>query len=414
VREAPVDVVRRTDQQRLALGRRGPCVSVFLPTHRAGREAEQAPIRLKNLLQQATDALTADGVRAPEIDRLLAPLRGLLDDRLFWQYQSDGLALFSRPGWWRSFRVPLDLPELAVVDDRFHVTSLLAGDGHFVLALSQNQIRLLEGTRDRVEEVDLPGVPLGIRDALQGEEVQKQLQLYVADRGGVGASGIYHGQGHPGEGQAERVLRYFRKVDRGLREVLAGDRAPMVLAAVEHLSPIFRKANTYPQLVDEVVPGSPEGLSPHELHARAWPIVEPLFLRAQREAAARYDRLAGTGLTSQDAQDIVRAAEDSRIETLFISHDPAGPSGAAADVPVSDGDGGLRDVMERTTVTALSKGATVYVFPAGEVPGGGNAAAVFRYPTQALKPFRPLPLVSWGDGGGEEPVAGQPAGWKKA
>jgi hypothetical protein len=150
-----------------------------------------------------------------------------------------------------------------------------------------------------VEEVDLPGVPLGVRDALQGEEVQKQLQLYVADRGGVGAGGVYHGHGHPGERQAERILRYFRKVDRGLREVLAGERAPMVLAAVEHLSPIFRKANTYPQLVDEVVPGSPEGLSPHELHARAWPIVEPLFLRAQRAAAARYDWLAGTSLTSQ-------------------------------------------------------------------------------------------------------------------
>jgi hypothetical protein len=260
-----MDVLRRTDLQRLALGRPGPCVSVFLPIHRAGREVEQAPIRLKNLLRQATDALKTDGVRAAEIDRLLAPLRRLLDDRLFWQYQSDGLALFSRPGWWRSFRVPLDLPELAVVDDRFHVSPLLpllVGDRRFfVLAFSQNQIRLLEGTRDRVEEIDLPGVPLGVRDALQGQEVQKQLQLYVADRGGVGAGGIYHGHGHPGDGQAERILRYFRKVDRGLREVLAGERAPMVLAAVGHLAPIWRKANTYPQLVDEVLAGSPESLS---------------------------------------------------------------------------------------------------------------------------------------------------------
>lgn len=238
---------------------------MFLPIHRAGREVEQAPIRLKNLLRQATDALKTDGVRAAEIGRLLAPLRRLLDDRLFWQYQSDGLALFSRPGWWRSFRVPLDLPELAVVDDRFHVSPLLpllVGDRRFfVLAFSQNQIRLLEGTRDRVEEIDLPGVPLGVRDALQGQEVQKQLQLYVADRGGVGAGGIYHGHGHPGDGQAERILRYFRKVDRGLREVLAGERAPMVLAAVGHLAPIWRKANTYPQLVDEVLAGSPESLS---------------------------------------------------------------------------------------------------------------------------------------------------------
>jgi hypothetical protein len=47
----------KTDLQRLALRRHGPCVSVFLPTHRAGREVEQAPMRLKNLLRQETDAL---------------------------------------------------------------------------------------------------------------------------------------------------------------------------------------------------------------------------------------------------------------------------------------------------------------------------------------------------------------------
>jgi hypothetical protein len=204
----------------------------------------------------------------------------------------------------RALRVPLDLPELAVVADRFHISPLLpllTGDGHFfVLALSQHQIRLLEGTRDRLEEVHLPGVPLGVRDALQGREAQKQLQLYVADRGGVAARGIFHGHGSAGDIQTERVLRYFRKVNRALREVLAGERAPMVLAAVEHLAPIWRKANTYPHLVDEVLPGSPEGLGMHQLHARAWAVVEPLFLQAQREAAARYDQLAGTGLTSQN------------------------------------------------------------------------------------------------------------------
>jgi hypothetical protein len=65
VREAPADVVRRTDLGRLALGWQGSCVSVFLPTHRAGREVEQVPIRLKNLLRQATDALQARAGEVP-------------------------------------------------------------------------------------------------------------------------------------------------------------------------------------------------------------------------------------------------------------------------------------------------------------------------------------------------------------
>jgi len=380
-----MDVVRRADLERLALQGTGPCVSLFLPTHRGGREVQQAPIRLKNLLRQAADGLEADGASAPTIQSLLAPLRRLLDDRLFWLYQSDGLALFSRPGWSGSFRVPLELPELAVVADRFHVTPLLpllTGDGHFfVLALSQNQIRLLEGTRDRLEEVDLPGEPLGGRDALQGE-AERQVQLYVADRGGVGARGIFGGHGDVGDVQAERVLQYFRSLDRRLGEVLAGERAPMVLAAVEHLSPLWRRATSYPHLVDQTLPGNPEELRPDQLHARAWPIVEPLFLQAQHDAAARYDQLAGTGLTSQDPQQIAGAAQEGRIETLFISQHPAGSVAVSATreaAPHRDASGASRELVESATVTTLTKGGTVYALPSGEVPGGGSAAAIFRY-----------------------------------
>jgi Bacterial archaeo-eukaryotic release factor family 3 len=381
-----MDVVRRVDLERLALQGEGPCVSLFLPTHRAGREVQQAPIRLKNLLRQAAGGLEAHGVSAPTIESLLAPLRRLLDDRLFWVYQSDGLALFSRPGWWGSFRVPLDLPELAAVADRFHVTPLLpllTGDGHFfVLALSQNHIRLLEGTRDRLEEVDLPGEPLGGRDALQGEEVERQVQLYVADRGGVGARGVFHGHGDVGDVQEERILQYFRGVDRRLREVLAGEHAPMVLAAVELLSPLWRRANTYQYLVDLTLPGNPEELRPDQLHARAWPIIEPLFLQAQRDAAARYDQLTGTGLTSQDPEEIARAAEEGRIETLFVAQHPAGAAAVGATgeaAPHRDASGPPGELVESAAVTTLTKGGTVYALPSGEVPGGGRAAALFRY-----------------------------------
>jgi hypothetical protein len=46
---------------------------------------------------------------------------------------------------------------------------------------------------------------------------------------------------------------------------------------------------------------------------------------------------------------------------------------------------GCEVVLELAAVTVFSKGGTVYVFPAAEVPGGGSAAAVFRYPAQAYE-----------------------------
>jgi Bacterial archaeo-eukaryotic release factor family 3 len=135
----------------------------------------------------------------------------------------------------------------------------------------------------------------------------------------VAARGIFPGHGSAGDVQKDQVLRYFRKVDRALREVLAGERAPMVLAAVEHLAPIWCQVNPHPHLVDQVLAGSPEELGLHELHAPAWAMVEPLFLQAQHEAAARYHQLAGTGLTSQDPREIVLAAKEGRVEVLFAA-----------------------------------------------------------------------------------------------
>jgi hypothetical protein len=197
----------------------------------------------------------------------------------------------------------------------------------------------------------------------------------------VAARGIFHGHGSAGDAQEEQVLRYLRKVDRALGEVVAGERAPMVLAAVEHLAPLWRQVTTYPHLVDKTLAGNPEELGLHDLHARAWAVIEPLFLQVQREAAARYHQLAGSGLTSREPREIIRAAEEGRVEVLFAAPPPPGPAGVngAGESPSPNGDRALRDLLELGAVATLLKGGTVYASPAGEVPGGGSAAAVFRY-----------------------------------
>ena len=59
-------------------------------------------------------------------------------------------------------------------------------------------------------------------------------------------------------------------------------------------------------------------------------IVEPLFLQAVNKAAVRYHQLTGTGLTSREPQEIVRAAEHGRVDTLFAARQPAGPSADGA------------------------------------------------------------------------------------
>jgi hypothetical protein len=90
---------------------------------------------------------------------LLNPAQERLQDDDFWQHQSDGLAFFLAREFAQSFCLAERFEELAVVEHRFHLKPLfplISGDGVFyVLALSQNQVRLFHGSRCHISEVIL-------------------------------------------------------------------------------------------------------------------------------------------------------------------------------------------------------------------------------------------------------------------
>jgi hypothetical protein len=119
-----MNTLNRDDLRTLMGKHKGLCVSIFMPTHRAGTETQQDPIRFKNLLREAEERLLASGLGTPEAHELLKPAQRLLWDVHFWRHQSDGLALFLSPEVFRCYRLPFDFEELVVVTDRFHIKLL--------------------------------------------------------------------------------------------------------------------------------------------------------------------------------------------------------------------------------------------------------------------------------------------------
>jgi hypothetical protein len=385
-----MDIVSRDDLKMLAEQRDGWHVSIFMPTHRAGPEIQQDPIRLKNLLGQAEEDLLAAGLRAPEVKARLEPVSKLISEGLFWQRQSDGLAIYVSADMTRHFRLPLDFGELVVVAKRFHIKPLLpllSGDGRFyILAISQGEVRLLQGSRYRVGEVDLASVPTSLAEALRFDDPESRLQFHTASGPSGGKGGrpaMFYGLGALGDDDKADILRYFHKLDRGVQELLAGGQAPLVLAGVDYLLPLYQEANTYAHLMEEGMEGNPEDLSAEELHRRAWAVVQPRFLEERNAASERFGHLADTDRGSDDLAETVPAAHYGRIETLFVAlgrqewgtFNPA-TNEVRIHREVEPGD---QDLMDVAAVQTLLHGGRVFAVAPEQMPSEKPVAAIFRY-----------------------------------
>ncbi len=378
----------QAELEALAQRRDSVCVSIYAPMLKAGPETQQNPIRFKNLVRQAGAVLEERGLSPQDARALLEPASALIDDTPFWQHQSDGLAVFVARDFFRSYRLALDVRELVTVEERFHLKPmlpLLSGDGRFyVLALSQKQTRLLEATRDRVRDVDLGDLPTSLTDALGYEVEETHIQYHTgAKTGGPNQSPVYHGQGGGEDDVKVEIRKFFNLLDKGVDRLIGQKGAPLVLAGVDFLFPLYREVSDYPHLLEGGVPGNPDGLTPEQLHERAWPLVEPVFTREQEEAVSRFRQLAGTGQTSTQLDDVVRSADDGRIDTLFVALGTRVWGAFDRDertVELTDDNGpGTEDLVDFAAVQTVLKGGKVYAVHPERVPDGDAVAAVYRY-----------------------------------
>lgn len=366
-----------------------PALSIYMPTLRAGREVRQNPIRFKNMMNQAAAQLSARNMENAGIRQLLGQASDLERDEDWWQHQSDGLAMFLAADHFAYYRVPLRFNERVTVGKRFYVRPmlrLLQGDGRFyVLAVSQNRVRLLEGTQFAVSELEAEGLPSDLRSALNIDQYVSALQQHSTDNASIAGNMIFHGQGgsDPDIKKKDEILQYFRRINSALSDFLHDARVPLVFAGVDYLFPIFQQACDYPTLVETPVTGNPDHEKPEQIHADAWKIVEPVFHRSRESAWARYQDLAESETGTDDVDTIVQAASMGQVDTLLVAE-------GAEQWGVFDSQTGVfaasqpnaanaEELINLAAVGTLLHGGTVYSLPRDRFGPEKVAAAMLRY-----------------------------------
>lgn len=368
-----------------------PCVSIYMPTHRMGRETRQDPIRLENLVGEGQDALIAEGMRRPDAEALLSGVWALTEDYTFWQHQSAGLAIFAAPDRLDVHRLPQTMPEEVRVGVRFHVKHLLptlANNGRFfVLTVAQDRVCLFGGGRHGLHPVEADEIPDSI-DAQRGmTDYQEKVGFHptgpTPTTHGT-PTAHYHAGGEAPEDVRENQLdEWLHRVATGVEKALGEENAPLVVAADERNQGRFRTHSRYRHLVEGGIYAHPESLDEAELHRRAWELVEPLFARRLKEACDHYAALAGEGneRAPHDVPTVVQAARHGRVDVLFVAEDDH----VEGVVDPDTGRGKVRrggdheDLLDRAVAEALATGAEIFALPKDRMPGGHAAAAILRY-----------------------------------
>jgi hypothetical protein len=367
-----------------------PCVSIYMSTSVAPAELEQNRIRLRNLLSVAEKRLIAEGLRRPEADELLKPVRALLDEVRTTPEANQGLAIFRTAGNLACWKLPRAFRDSVTVAKRCYVKPLLpvlASDGrYFVLAVSEKLVKLYSGHHEALEEVKVAGLPRDMRQALNYDQPEGLFQVRTGQPSLHSKEGaIFHGQGKGESDRAKEDLElYFREIDRAVSPYLRkhADDAPLVFCGVEFLFPIYRHVNTYPHLAEEPIAGNPERIPEATLSERARAQLAQTWDRARQEDVHRVEELVATPRVTGDLERILPACFDGAVEALFVADDVElygryDPATRKVDLVGDESHGDA--LLDLAAQQALAHRARVYVVPAATLPCGLTASALLRF-----------------------------------
>ena len=385
------------------LGQTGlPRISIGLPVQPNWNRRRHGQLLLRTLLDEVTDTMSRYGLTPDDSESLLAPATALLEETDFWSRPAHGVLLLLSPhGPEASIvrRLPFAPEPFAAVDARYHVRPIwrhLEPDLRFyLLALSAGGVVLYRASRYTIEPVDLTEVPTSLDEALQYDEHVRSVRYHTKTPSGAGGNSFRRAAiffGHEDAGDKayvkEGLLRFFRALDNGVRDVLSQEATPppLVLAGTQAVRGLYRKANQYGHLTNEDIDvalsnGTNRDWDASALHERGWALVEPQADAARHTALDRFH--AAPERSAANVGSVLLAAVNGRVDTLFATdaHEAWGqydPDQYTVEVhPHREAQD--TELMNAAVAHTLQSGGTVYVNSPEHLPNGTPIAAVLRY-----------------------------------
>ncbi len=362
----------------------GPCISLFLPPYHPGGQAKSMAAILKTNLQEARQRLGLLKITESAAADLLEALEDLTRDEQFLGGSQWGRAIFRSPKILRQMELIGPVNEELTIGDCFHLRPILA-ELHlprefYLLKVSKEGVELLRCARLEATPVEWPkGVQETLIAALALEPPDHDLENRQVVKGVGSMPGVRFGTGSGRETQKTYLADYYKMVDRGVRELLNGSAAPLVLAGVDEDTVIYRMVNTYPNLLAAGVHGSfsksMAGKESDALQQAYWIVRSDSAEKAAvrlREAKER----TSPARFSVHLDTILHAAVEGRVDRVYLDESAqrigvfAGPK---------HGGRGEEDLLNLAAIEAIRNGGQAFALPNSRMPEGAAVAAILRY-----------------------------------
>lgn len=307
--------------------RRPNCISIYLPMFKKGKEQNQemGPSTLKTHIHNLEKVLSQHGLKEQEITQYLTPLQSLVTDRELWRNPGEGLAIFlDDTSGLQYFVLPLTFTENYYVSDHFYLLPLLPlyhqNGQYYVLSLSRDHIKLYEADRYGLKDLFLEThAPERLEEVVGFDYEQKTLQFRTGQA--EYAQGAFHGHGEGKDDEKLELLKFFKEVNKGVNALVGSDQAPLLIAGVSRWHALYKEVNTYPNLFEEALLGDPEFKDQTGLHQETWELIAPYFTETLHTKVKAYRDKEHLENTSHQISDIVPAAKNGRVDTLFVRSD---------------------------------------------------------------------------------------------
>jgi hypothetical protein len=279
------------------------------------------------------------------------------------QHNKEGLVVFVSESLFEYARLLFAPEQRFIIDSTFATRDLIRQmnyeDNYYVITVSNNMVRLLEGSNEHLHEIKDKHFPV-------------ENDVYLTDV-------IKTAQGNTHD---KHLHEFFNRQDKFfLSEHYAAHPGHLVLAGtdrnIQHYMHIADKKN----IILASIEGSFDDTPAHAIAEKAWPPVRQALSERRKQAIEQLEAVS-TGLLTTDLSEIWKMIHEGRGGHLYVEKDFYHAGVIVGDTLITKMDGNeelQNDIIDEIIEATIQYGGQVHFMDNGSMEKYSRAALVLRY-----------------------------------